>query len=378
MTPPLAQENRPRVHLMAPFTVQSGLGTGARALYHVLRAAPVDLSVAAYTIGHEFHASHPFDLGDVPSYPLNHSGLAPDVAIAYQNADGFDVFLDRAGSAFLEARRKVGYWVWELAEFPKEWSRYAPPLDEIWVPSHYVKESIGRAVACPVYVVPYALFEMPPAKTEFRRRFGIAEGEFVFCCLFDASSYVERKNPRALIEAFRIVRRTTPNVRLLMKVTHPHLLVDYLDANACRIDPDEGITVFSENVDYAGVLGLIDEADCLVSPHRAEGFGLTMAEALLLAKPVVATDYGGSRDFLSEITGFPVPFTLTRIKNDLGPYKAGQAWADVDPAALAGRMSEVIENINGARGRAQAGRDLIRAAFSAPAIAAELVRARRI
>jgi glycosyltransferase involved in cell wall biosynthesis len=75
---------------------------------------------------------------------------------------------------------------------------------------------------------------------------------------------------------------------------------------------------------------LMMSADCYVSLHRSEGFGLTMAEAMMCGKPVIATGYSGNLDFMADADSFLVPFRTVAIDRTHGPYKAGYHWADPD------------------------------------------------
>ena len=50
-----------------------------------------------------------------------------------------------------------------------------------------------------------------------------------------------------------------------------------------------------------------------VSLHRAEGFGLTLAQAMSLGKPVVATGYSANTEFMSEENGYLVPYRLVPV-----------------------------------------------------------------
>ena len=363
--------NSTALRFFAPVNVQSGLGSGARALYRVLAQAPISLSLSNYDIGHEAHARAEIKV-HYPILPLDQASDA-DITLAFQNADGFDIFLRNTKSAFVSARRKrIAHWTWELENFPIRCRQYFPPLDEIWVPSKFVRDSLARTCECPIHVVPYPLDDSRPAPTQFRQRFGIDHTEFMLFSMFDASSYVERKNPSALLETVRILRNDGIPARLLLKVTHPHLLNDYFKAK--DVMPDEAtVTIFSENLPHPEVLGLISEADCVLSAHRSEGFGFLVAEALALGKPVVATDYAATQDFLNERTGFPVPAGLTRLRETVGPYEAGQFWADPDPSLLAKTVIDVFARPDEARSRAQAGRHLMLSKFSAAAIARGLV-----
>lgn len=360
------------VRFFAPFDVQSGLGTAARAILSALQEAPVELSLSNYNIGHEAHPRAAFSAPE-PMLPIDQP-YPIDVAIAFHNADSFEKFTRNTGTAFLDAKRKrIAHWVWELSELPKFWAHHAPSLDEVWTPTEFVRDAVMATYKCPVRVVPYPVNITAPAVTSFRQRFNISPDEFLMCTMFDASSFVDRKNPIPLFKALQALRARGVPARVIMKVTHPRLLADYLKSKHFDVAGIEGLSIFTESLDHASVLGLINEADCLVSTHRSEGFGLTVAEALMLGKPVVATDYGGTRDFLTEETGFPVPYKMKAIEADLGPYKAGCSWADIDEEALVMRLLEVASNVAVAHTKGARGRQLIATKFSPTAVGKTLV-----
>jgi len=75
--------------------------------------------------------------------------------------------------------------------------------------------------------------------------------------------------------------------------------------------------------------------DCYVSLHRSEGFGLTIAEAMALAKPVIATAYSGNMEFMTPNNSYLCPFKYCAIGTDAAPYPPTAAWAqpDIDKAA---------------------------------------------
>ena len=85
---------------------------------------------------------------------------------------------------------------------------------------------------------------------------------------------------------------------------------------------------------YADVQSLIAGADVLVSLHRAEGFGLTPAEAMALGTPVLATAFSGVLDFMDETCALLVPSRSTPVDDPQGVYR-GQSWAEPDIAAAA-------------------------------------------
>jgi hypothetical protein len=95
----------------------------------------------------------------------------------------------------------------------------------------------------------------------------------------------------------------------------------------------------------AGELGaLMQMADCYVSLHRSEGFGLTMAESMILGKPVIATAYSGNLDFMTEENSFLVPHSWAEVPRGAGAYPVGARWAEPDLEVAASMMRTVFED----------------------------------
>ena len=84
--------------------------------------------------------------------------------------------------------------------------------------------------------------------------------------------------------------------------------------------------------------------DAYVSLHRSEGIGLTIAEAISVGVPVVATDYGGNVDFLDARCGYPVPFAMIANDKQHGPYPAGARWAEPSVSAAADALRRMYRD----------------------------------
>jgi glycosyltransferase involved in cell wall biosynthesis len=86
-------------------------------------------------------------------------------------------------------------------------------------------------------------------------------------------------------------------------------------------------------------------ADIVLSLHRSEGFGLVPAEAALLGRAVVATDFSGTTDFLDESCSMPVPYRLVAARDPRGVFEApGAEWAEPDVAAAAEALRRLADD----------------------------------
>jgi len=243
------------------------------------------------------------------------------------------VFMQKGAGVF-EGYRNIGWWPWELAVFPKAWRPYAFELvDEVWASSQFLYDMYKQATDKPVKLVPLAV-SVERMKPHPRSHYGLSEGKFLFLYIFDFNSSVARKNPMAAIQAFKRAFAAYDNtVGLVFKTmnTKPNSSEWITFINECQ--EDRRIQVISETLDRPEVLGLINACDAYVSLHRAEGFGRTIAEALLLGKPVIVTNYSGNVDFIEERNTHPVKFSMLSVEKNSYQWvseKDDSTWASVD------------------------------------------------
>ncbi len=238
------------------------------------------------------------------------------------------------GQGFRRGKYNIAYWAWELPEFPDAWVHHANHFDEIWTPSRFTTEAIAQKVPLPVLTMPHAIgFARPQG--DFRRKYGLPTDKFLFLFLYDLNSYSERKNPAAVLEAFRRSGLAGRDAAIVIKVHNvPSNAADFQrlrEATAAL----PGTTLITQTLSRTEIYELESACDCFVSLHRAEGFGLALAECMHLGKPVIATDWSGTTDFIRPANACPVRSTLVTLDRTHGPYTKGQTWAepDVDHAA---------------------------------------------
>ncbi len=238
--------------------------------------------------------------------------------------------LDHHHPTFRAGKYNIAYWAWELPEFPDAWVPACAYFDEIWCPSDFVREAISLKVPLPVITMPHAIgFAPPPA--DGRAHFGLPADTFLFLVLYDLNSYTARKNPQAAIEAFRRSGLAGRGAALVIKVHN----VAGNEADLAQLQAEvadlPGTVLITETLSREDVYRLQAACDCYVSLHRSEGFGLAVAECMLLGKPVIGTDWSATAEFLDATNGCPVRYRLVPLERNHGPYGKGQVWAEADP-----------------------------------------------
>ncbi|RIK08813.1 MAG: hypothetical protein DCC49_08250 [Acidobacteria bacterium] len=287
-----------------------------------------------------------------------------DINLVCVNADRFTEFAHSVGPNFFDSRYTVGLWWWEIAEMPSAYRQAFDLVDEIWCGSDHVLDAIARATDKPVHKVllPLALLGQPSDLTERKR--GQSDDPFTFLFSFDFYSVVERKNPRGLIDAYTSAFGPDEQTRLIIKTIGGDRHVSDLESLKRYAKGRTDIEFRDEYLDSEANAALTASADCYVSLHRAEGLGLTMAEAMLAGVPVIATGYSGNLEFTSAETAWLVPYTLIKVAPRSGPYPAGSEWADPDLGAAARLMRQVFESPEAARERAALARRRLLEDFS--------------
>jgi len=241
------------------------------------------------------------------------------------------VFMQK-GAAVFEGYRNIGWWPWELAVFPKAWRPYAFELvDEVWASSQFLFDMYSAATTKPVKLVPLAV-SVDRMQPHPRKHYGLPAKTFLFLYIFDFNSSVARKNPLAAVQAFKqAFKPADKTVGLVLKTMNTKPNNPEWQAFVKECQTDKRIHLITDTLDRPAVLGLINACDAYVSLHRAEGFGRTIAEALLLGKPVIATNYSGNTDFMKKGT-ISLQYELSDVKQNSYQWiqKDDDAkWADV-------------------------------------------------
>ena len=350
--PPTDPSLGPGVNLYGYIHGQFGLGHTARMYARALLSVgyPVAINDAGLRIPHACndYSMAPY-LGCGSPYPVNLVFVNPDLFGALAPR------LKRQGHG-----RTIAFWFWELETIPDCWLPVLDQVDEVWVSTRFVEDAFRKVTDKPITRVPHPV--LPKREADLpRSSFGLHDEAFVFLCSFDFNSSVHRKNPWAVIRAFKMAfGGAKGGVQLLVKCSngfrYPELLRRLMEEAA----GDSRILVRDQVLDEGQLHALQEAADAYVSLHRAEGPGLGMAEAMARGKPVIATSWSGNLDFMNEHNSCLVPYRMVPVGKGEYPFTDRGTWAEPDVLAAAEWMARLVHEPELARRiGAQARQDIL-------------------
>jgi FkbM family methyltransferase len=282
------------------------------------------------------------------------------VNIVAVNADQLPHLARDFGPQLLTDRPTIGLWAWEVEEFPSWLHEAFGLVDEVWALSTFSARALEKVSPVPVHVFPEPVLPLAvPPRT--RADLGLPDGT-VFLFAFDYASVLDRKNPHGLIEAF--TRAFAPGqATLVIKSVNADRFVGHRERLRYLIGDRTDIVLRDGFEPIQDVHALMAAADCYVSLHRSEGYGLTMAEAMALGTPVIATAYSGNLDFMDADTAMLVPFHPTPVPPTAAPYPTSTTWAEPDLDVAAAFLRSVHEDPVRARALGERGREALLARF---------------
>lgn len=338
------------VNVIGYFKGSFGLSETARLVVAALKAQsiPYSLLSADHLISHH-NLTENFD------EPISQKFVYP-VNLFCIDQEGIVNFAQKCRWQDIKRRHNVALWFWETNVIPLNKQECWHYLDEMWVASRYAQEHLAIASSLPVYVIPHAMriFSSTGKKSDF----GLDEKyTFLFC--FDFYSSEPRKNPEAAIYAFQQAFPERKDVQFVIKSQNADSHSKRFKSLKQLIANDSRIIWMDKQLDAQARYDLMQACDCYISLHRSEGFGHTMAETMLMGKPVIATGYSGNLEFMHEDNSFLCPYTLIPIGKNCPPYPANGIWADVDIDDAAKWMKFVTENEHETARRAKEGQAFI-------------------
>jgi glycosyltransferase involved in cell wall biosynthesis len=313
------------------------------------------------------------DLPKGSRYPVN---------LMNYNLHIFNILSDERLRELTQGKYTIGNWVWEMPKVPDAWLDQFDRVDEAWVPSSFTKGIFATTTDLPTTVIPHPI-AMQVSPEASRGALGIPEKRYAFLFTFSVGSGDGRKNPWGVIEAFKRAfgKPDTDDAPLLiLKTQHSDDYPDLMQALREGIQSVNGLLLDGTYTRHQ-MNDLLALVDVYVSLHRAEGFGLGMAEAMGVGTPVIATAYSGNLDYMTPENGYLIDYNLRpvvkedhRYRPDLIEiYAEGLIWADANLDQAADIMRHVYENPDEAREKGRLAQIHMEQYFSPYVVGAKMV-----
>jgi glycosyltransferase involved in cell wall biosynthesis len=344
----------------------SGLGEAARLLHAAIALAGADRGMAKLGL----------------LRPPEAAALPGDAAmILHVNAPVIPLMLARAPKNFLRGRRVIGFWNWELAAPPPDWRTGARYVHEIWTPSAFTKAALETMFPKLVRLVPYPLAALPLSPATPERALlpvpeGVPKNAIITTVIANLGASFARKNPLGAIAAHKLAFGNRADRLLILKLAGGAAFPADLARIKTAIGDLPNIRLIDEIWQASRIHGLIAASDILLSLHRAEGFGLVPAEAMLRGVPVIATGWSGNLQFMDAASAALVPYRLVPVVDERGDYNLpGALWAEPDSDTAASLLQALADDPARRRALGDAGRAYAEAALGIGPLEAALVAA---
>jgi glycosyltransferase involved in cell wall biosynthesis len=333
-----------KVTYIGPAFDSSGYANATRNNIAALHTVGVDLELVPITF-----EAYKSDLGELGKLLKSLIATKPsnDVRILHCTPENYTRLLDHT-------KYNIGYAAWETSKLPKDWPDMFNQLDEVWVPStHNVEVFRNSGVDIPVYAFPHTFDTTEKIISEtglIKRR---NNDEYLFYSIFQ---WLERKNPTALLKAYLTEFTKQDNVSLVLKTFLFNYQREEEKDTIKKVIKDIKERLYLENLprillitdllSAEEIAGLHEYCDCFVLPHRSEGFGIPIAEAMLAGNPTISTGYSGPVDFVQhKTTGYLTNYQMTPVYGmPWHTYSGDMLWAEPDIVHLRKLMRYVYEN----------------------------------
>jgi glycosyltransferase involved in cell wall biosynthesis len=325
------------INLHGLFLSETGLGESARLLFRAISTQVPKIAACNRILK---------DRQNETSFRDIVSDSAPyNVGITIDGLTGFK------GLRYQICKRKynIAYPFWELDSIPQKYIDYLEQYDAVWAPSSFILETLKRYSFSNLELLKHPV-DLPSEEPKFLD----PERTLKILFYFDFDSFPARKNPESAIFAFKQAFPKGEDVSLTIK-TRGKRDVGRRHWLAQEAAGDPRITIVDRLLDRDAVNAMMAEHDVFLSLHRSEGLGLGCAEALAAGKAVVATDYGGSTEFINARTGFPVEWTRTEVGPEEYVLTANTTWAEPSVDHAARLLRSIYEDPASARDRARNG-----------------------
>lgn len=307
-----------------------GLGRSASSYIRMLERAGYALAVQEISF-------------DATSKISVHEAVWPsfDTTLVFVNPDHFLDVVAAFPGLTSAAHRLIGCWFWELEQVPPSWAQVARHVDGIMVATEFVEKAFRSIDGAPVFRVP-----VPMEETVRNVSVDTHQPFFTVLTAFDFFSGFNRKNPLAAYKAFAEAFPADADVkaRLVIKTNNAAFFpAEFRSLMRC-VASDWRVRVVNGAMSANDLDQLQEAADAFISLHRSEGFGMSLAEMIMKAKPVVATGWSGNLDFMREDSTYLVDFDLVPVAQGGYRHAGPSRWAEPRVKAAAEMLRRIAND----------------------------------
>ena len=285
-----------------------------------------------------------------------------------------------------DADYSIGRTMFETDRIPPDWVAACNRMDEVWVPSQFNVETFANSGVerSKLVVMPGAVdseFFDPARHTVYPLP---NPARFNFLSIFEWSS---RKGWDVLLAAYLREFSADDDVCLWLRT--------YLFSKPDG-DPTEAIwqriqkftaslgldgknlpriELIADQVPSADLPGLYLACDCYVAPSRGEGWGRPQHEAMLMGRPVIATNWSANTEFMTSDNSYLLDYEVVDtqgLEPELSHYK-GHRWANPSESHLRTLMRHVFNHPEEARLKGQTARKHMARHYNREAVADRLI-----
>lgn len=300
-------------------------------------------------------------------------------------------------TGYAEPLYVIGRTMFETDRVSAEHVKRCNQMDEIWVPTEFnmktfansgvdpsklvkVVQSVDVSFFDPYRVKPLAL---PITGRIFGPKMGkdvksLASDSFVFLSIF---KWEYRKGWDLLIKAYMSEFSSEDKVALYILTNEYHsgrVYEEEITAYVKRVglhEPEHGWPVVHVNDNHVPQMelpSLFKAANAFVLPSRGEGWGRPHVEAMSMALPVIATNWSGMTEYMTEANSYPLQVDdFVQVQG--GPFE-GHLWAEPSVTHLRSLMRHVFTNPLEAKAKGWLGRRTMVERFSPEVVTEEIVQ----
>eukprot|EP00741_Cyanophora_paradoxa_P004321 tig00000792_g4195.t1 len=273
---------------------------------------------------------------------------------------------------------RVGRTMFETDRLPDGWEPRLNAMDQVWVPTEFHRrvfaEHGARASKLRVIGEPVDSAFYDPDRVEAAKLPGDA-GDYKFLSIF---KWEARKGWEVLLEAYFREFTIEEDVTLYLLTAPYHHSGAPFEQQIAEFGRSLGldehflprVELLRPGVPDDEMPRIYKAADAFVLPSRGEGWGRPHIEAMAMGLPVIATNWSGNTEFMTDENSFPLPIDgLVPVPE--GPFK-GHLWAQPSVYSLREIMRWVFEHREEARGRGRRARRDVSEKYSLQRLAGAL------